>query len=136
MYIEQKYIAFVKYLMFKILQSLTKYDIINLVIHMKDFYQIIILTKNHVNNINENYFQINNSVELISNNEIKYNDLIVSFDYLIFDNTNLLSNFHETNILHENQIPTTNFFNATSIENIFSSKDILLTINDIENEEM
>lgn len=122
--------------MFKILQSLTKYDIINLVIHMKDFYQIIILTKNHVNNINENYFQINNSVELISNNEIKYNDLIVSFDYLIFDDTNLLSNFHETNILHENQIPTTNFFNATSIENIFYSKDILLTINDIENEEM
>lgn len=122
--------------MFKILQSLTKYDIINLVIHMKDFYQIIILTKNHMNNINENYFQINNSVELISNNEIKYNDLIVSFDYLIFDDTNLLSNFHETNILHENQIPTTNFFNATSIENIFYSKDILLTINDIENEEM
>lgn len=122
--------------MFKILQSLTKYDIINLVIHMKDFYQIIILTKNPVNNINENYFQINNSVELISNNEIKYNDLIVSFDYLIFDDTNLLSNFHETNILHENQIPTTNFFNATSIENIFYSKDILLTINDIENEEM
>lgn len=103
---------------------------------MKDFYQIIILTKNHVNNINENYFQINNSVELISNNEIKYNDLIVSFDYLIFDDTNLLSNFHETNILHENKIPTTNFFNATSIENIFYSKDILLTINDIENEEM
>ena len=103
---------------------------------MKDFYQIIILTKNHVNNINENYFQINNSVELISNNEIKYNELIVSFDYLIFDDTNLLSNFHETNILHENQIPTTNFFNATSIENIFYSKDILLTINDIENEEM
>ena len=122
--------------MFKILQSLTKYDIINLVIHMKDFYQIIILTKNHVNNINENYFQINNSVELISNNEIKYNDLIVSFDYLIFDDTNLLSNFHETNSLHENKIPTTNFFNATSIENIFYSKDILLTINDIENEEM
>lgn len=122
--------------MFKILQSLTKYDIINLVIYMNDFFQIIILTKKHINGLNKNYLQINNSVDLINNTEIRFNDLNISFDYLIFDDTNLLTNFHETNILHENQIPTTNIFNATSIENIFYSKDILLTINDIENEEM
>lgn len=107
-----------------------------MVIYMKDFYQIIILTKNEININNDNYLVITNYVELLDNMQIRYNDITISFDYLIFDNVDLISNFKETNILHENKIPITNFYNATSIENIFYSNNILNTIFDIENEEI
>ena len=103
---------------------------------MKDFYQIIILTKNEININNDNYLVITNYVELLDNMQISYNDITISFDYLIFDNVDLITNFKETNILHENKIPITNFYNATSIENIFYSNNILNTIFDIENEEI
>lgn len=103
---------------------------------MKDFYQIIILTKNEININNDNYLVITNYVELLDNMQIRYNDITISFDYLIFDNVDLISNFKETNILHENKIPIINFYNATSIENIFYSNNILNTIFDIENEEI
>ena len=103
---------------------------------MKDFYQIIILTKKEIDINNDNYLVISNSVELVDNLEIKNNNESLSFDYLIFDDVNLISNFKETNILHENKIPITNFYNATSIENIFYSNEILSTILDIENEEI
>ena len=103
---------------------------------MKDFYQIIILTKNEININNDNYLVITNYIELLDNMQIRYNDITISFDYLIFDNVDLISNFKETNILHENKIPITNFYNATSIENIFYSKNVLNTILDIENEEI
>ena len=107
-----------------------------MVIYMKDFYQIIILTKNEININNDNYLVITNYVELLDNMQNRYNDITISFDYLIFDNVDLISNFKETNILHENKIPITNFYNATSIENIFYSNNILNTIFDIENEEI
>ncbi len=103
---------------------------------MKDFYQIIILTKNEIDINNENYLVIANYVELLDNMQIRYNHITISFDYLIFDNVDLISNFKETNILHENKIPITNFYKATSIENIFYSNNILNTIFDIENEEI
>ena len=103
---------------------------------MKDFYQIIILTKKEIDINNDNYLVISNSVELVDNLEIKNNNDSLSFDYLIFYDVNLISNFKETNILHENKIPITNFYNATSIENIFYSNEILSTILDIENEEI
>ncbi len=103
---------------------------------MKDFYQIIILTKTKLIINNESYLLLNNPVEILDSTKIKFEDNLISFDYLVFDDTSLISNFKATNILHENKIPITNFFNATSIENIFYSKDILNTIMDIENEEI
>lgn len=103
---------------------------------MKDFYQIIILTKKEIDINNDNYLVISNSVELVDNLEIKNNNESLSFDYLIFDDINLISNFKETNILHENKIPITNFYNATSIENIFFTENIINTIYDIESEEL
>ena len=102
---------------------------------MKDFYQIIILSKNELVINNNAYLLVNNAVELLDNTQIKLNNLVISFDYLIFDDITLISNFTETNILHEGKTPITNFFNTTSIENIFYTKDIINTINDIENEE-
>ena len=103
---------------------------------MKDFYQIIILSKNDLKINNKFYLLINDTIELLDSTQIKYNNNLISFDYLIFDNIDLISNFKETNILHENKIPITNFFNATSIENIFYSKEISNTILDIENGEL
>mgnify|MGYP003297543329 CR=1 FL=1 len=92
--------------------------------------------ENEIKINNSNYLVVSSNVELIDNLKIKVNNDILSFDYLIFDNVNLIINFKETNILHENKIPITNFYNATSIENIFYSKDILNTIIDIENGEI
>ncbi len=102
---------------------------------MHDFYPIIILSKDFKSD-NKNYLNINNSITLLNETTIEYNDIEISFDYLIFDNTSLIKNFLETNIIHENKIPITNFYHITSIENIFYTNDILNTINDIENEEI
>ena len=52
-----------------------------------------------------------------------------------FDNTSLIINFDQTNILHDNKIPVTNFFYATSVDNIFFTSNIIEAINNIENEE-
>ena len=54
---------------------------------------------------------------------------------LIFDNIKLISNYLNSNILHDHTIPITNYFNATSIENIFYTNDIFHTLELIENEE-
>lgn len=55
---------------------------------MKDFYQVIILTLKRFAIFNSNYLIINTPVFLLNSNEIKINEKIISFDYLIFDNTN------------------------------------------------
>lgn len=100
------------------------------------FYPIIILSKNKIINLNNNYFQIVECIELTNQTTLKYNGEDISFDYLIFDNTNLISNFFETNILHDNKIPVTNFFKVTSVENILYTDDINQSIIDIENNEI
>ena len=75
------------------------------------------------------------TILLLNSNEIKINEKIISFDYLIFDNIKLISNYLNSNILHDHTIPITNYFNATSIENIFYTNDIFHTLELIENEE-
>lgn len=103
---------------------------------MNKFYPIIILTKNKNLNINENYLLITNPVYLTNNTTITLNNMEISFDYLIFDDISLIINFFKTNILHDNRTPVTNFFSATSIDNIFYSSNIIETIYNIENEEL
>lgn len=100
-----------------------------------NFYPIIILS-NNTYTINDLYLQIKTPVKLENQTTIVLNNIEYSFDYLIFDDVNLITNFYSTNILHENKIPITNFYKATSIENIFYSNDIINTINDIENDEI
>lgn len=100
-----------------------------------NFYPIIILS-NNTYTINDLYLQIKTPVKLENQTTIVFNNIEYSFDYLIFDDVNLITNFYSTNILHENRIPITNFYKATSIENIFYSNDIINTINDIENDEI
>lgn len=100
-----------------------------------NFYPIIILS-NNTYTINDLYLQIKTPVKLENQTTVVFNNIEYSFDYLIFDDVNLITNFYSTNILHENRIPITNFYKATSIENIFYSNDIINTINDIENDEI
>lgn len=100
-----------------------------------NFYPIIILS-NNTYTINDLYLQIKTPVKLENQTTIVFNNIEYSFDYLIFDDVNLITNFYSTNILHDNRIPITNFYKATSIENIFYSNDIINTINDIENDEI
>ncbi len=89
---------------------------------MKDFYQVIILTLKRFAIFNSNYLIINTPVFLLNSNEIKINEKIIS-------------NYLNSNILHDHTIPITNYFNATSIENIFYTNDIFHTLELIENEE-
>lgn len=103
---------------------------------MKDFYQIIILSKSSLPNINQEYLQLNNPIKLINSNELIYNENTISFDYLIFNDISLISNFLETNILHENKTPITNYYKSTSIENIFYSDNIINILSDIESGEI
>ena len=58
---------------------------------MKDFYQVIILTLKRFAIFNSNYLIINTPVFLLNSNEIKINEKIISFDYLIFDNIKLVT---------------------------------------------
>lgn len=102
---------------------------------MNQFYPIIILTNNKDLEVDNNYLLLNNNVFLTNNTTINYNNQEISFDYLIFDNTSLIINFDQTNILHDNKIPVTNFFYATSVDNIFFTSNIIEAINNIENEE-
>lgn len=98
---------------------------------MKDFYQFIILSFENILIENVDYLQIESPVTLLNETTLLYQDKEISFDYLVFSNTNLISNFLETNILHENKLPITNFFHATSVENIYFNQNVLQIINDI-----
>lgn len=98
---------------------------------MNKVIQIIILDDQY-QIINENILVINDNVELIDDVTIKLsNNDIYNFDYLIFSNPSFISNFRETNILHDAGIPVTNFFHQTTYENIYYSKDIDIAINNI-----
>lgn len=85
--------------------------------------QIIILSNIYTTN-NEQIYILNESVELIDDVTIKcQNDDIYTFDYLIFTNPNQITNFRETNILHEAGLPVTNYFHQTTYENIYFIDD-------------
>ena len=81
--------------------------------------QIIILDKNYISKLDE-VIVLNESVELIDEVTIKLaNKDIYNFDYLIFTDPSLISNFKETNILHDGGFPVTNYFHQTTYENIY-----------------
>ena len=96
------------------------------------FFPIIVLSNKIYNDI----FTITKPIYLKDSNTLLYNDEEISFDYLIFEDTSLITNLNNTQIMLENNIPITNFFNQTSIENIFFTSNISLTINDIINNEI
>lgn len=101
-----------------------------------NFYSIVILSKNKLTNLNPNYLQLDTSVELINQTTISNMNRIISFDYLIFNDINLINNFFNTNILYDERIPVTNYFGVTSIENILYTEKISTAILNIENNEI
>lgn len=89
---------------------------------MEKYYELIILSNTH--NLNtDNAITIDKPVKLINDVTLEIDDITYSFNYLIFTNTSQISNFYETNILHENGIPVTNFYYQTTYENIFYQGD-------------
>lgn len=100
---------------------------------MENFKQIIILsTKTYQGNI----FLLQKQCKIIDDAHLEVDNHIYSFDYLIFDDPKLIQNFNEINFLVENNLPVTNFFLQTSIENIyFTENKIEEALNNIlENE--
>lgn len=100
------------------------------------FYTIIILTKQQLEINNPNYLLINDTSLLVDQTTLKTNNDIYSFDYLIFDDTSLINNLSNSNILLDNNIPVTNFYKVTSLENILYTNDILDSLANIENNEI
>ena len=62
---------------------------------------------------------IRNDFIFIDDHHIKYNNEIIEFEYLIYSNE-LNVTFEKKNMLmFENNIPITNFYHQTSLENIY-----------------
>ena len=88
------------------------------VMEMEKYSQIIILSDSY--NINEeNILVLNEEVTLIDDMHISTKDCNYTFDYLIFTDVLKIKNFRSTNILHEDNVPVTNFFHQTTYENIY-----------------
>ena len=86
---------------------------------MNKIAQIIIIDKNYNSQLDD-VIVINESVELIDEVTIMLsNKDIYNFDYLIFTSPSLITNFNETNILHDGGFPVTNYFHQTTYENIY-----------------
>lgn len=78
---------------------------------------IIIISKKIISK--EGTLTINQEVELISDYSLLFNNQIIDFDYLISDDYKLLKNLDKANILLDEGIPVTNFYQQTSKEHIY-----------------
>ena len=76
---------------------------------------------------------IRNDFIFIDDHHIKYNNEIIEFEYLIYSNE-LNVTFEKKNMLmFENNIPITNFYHQSSLENIYyiTEDNLEQKINDI-----
>lgn len=89
---------------------------------MEEFKQIIILTTK-LSTTFEGTFMINEPIVLIDDTHLKTNNINYIFDYLIITDISLVSNFKQTNILHEHGLPVTNCFYQTTYENVYYTSD-------------
>ena len=90
---------------------------------MEQYSQIIILSKDY-ESTNDDILVIKDKVILEDDMHIICNGITYNFDYLIFTNLLDITNFRSTNILHENEIPVTNYFYQTTYENIYYTESI------------
>lgn len=90
---------------------------------MEQYYQIIILS-NTFKTTKSDILVIDKSIILEDDVHLTYNNQVYSFDYLIFTDVNQISNFRKTNILHEDNLPITNFYHQTTYENIYYTNNI------------
>ena len=93
------------------------------------YFYLIIATKEKVNlELNLDVMYINDEFTLVDDHHIKYQNKIIEFEYLIYS-SNLTINYDNSNLLlFENNIPITNFYFQTSLENIY-----YITENDLKN---
>lgn len=89
---------------------------------MEKYSQIIVLSYTYTTN-NKNILVINEDVILEDDTHLICDNDVYTFDYLIFTNSSLISNFYDCHILQENSIPVTNCLYQTSIENIYYTLD-------------
>lgn len=92
---------------------------------MKDYYPLIVLSPQPFA-CSMDYVCIANPVELLNDHQIKFQNQVIDFEYLVFTASSLLSNFRETNILHEAGLPVTNYFLQTNFENIYFAEECRL----------
>ena len=100
---------------------------------MKNFKQIILISNNYHNPLTINNIEIYviNKGNLIDSNSLEYNNETFYFDYLIFDEMNLVNNL---NIRLEHKKALTNYYLQTSLENIFAIGDANNSTRDINEE--
>lgn len=84
------------------------------------YYYLLIATKEKLNlDSSLDVLYINDNFTLIDDHHLKYGDQIFEFEYLIYSN-NLIVTYQKPNLLlMENNIPITNYYYQTSIENIY-----------------
>ena len=74
---------------------------------------------------------------LIDENHLKYKNEIIEFEYLIYTNKLNITYKNKNILLFENNIPVTNFYHQTTLENIYfiTEDNLEQKINDIINNE-
>ncbi len=99
---------------------------------MEKYSQIIILSNDF--NDNEYGLIINKPVILEDDVHLLCEGEIYSFDYLIFTDVTLITNFKTCNILAEDNIPITNCLYQTTFENIYYplNSDVYTAIKNIQ----
>lgn len=101
-----------------------------------NYYDLIIITKSEII-INKNYdcFITNQNFSLLDEHHLTINQTIYEFNYLIFSKE-IEAKYPNNLILLENNIPVTNYYYQTSLENIYyiHKENINHIINEIINE--
>lgn len=93
-------------------------------------YTIIIVSKTLTSIPTKIDYKIIDECEIVDNYSLNFNNATIYFDYLIFDDLNLIKNFNK--IETENNYVITNYNFQTSIENFFAVGKIVRTNKSIE----
>lgn len=93
------------------------------------YYYLIIATKEKlILDLQLDVVYINDNFTLIDDHHLKCGDQIYEFEYLIYSNDLIITYLKPNHLLMENNIPITNYYYQTSIENIY-----YVTIKNLEN---
>ena len=84
------------------------------------YYYLIIATLNKISlNKQLDALFINNDFTLIDDHHLLYNNEIIEFEYLIYSNKLNVTYQKPNMLIFEHNIPITNFYYQTSLENIY-----------------
>ena len=84
------------------------------------YFYLIIATKQTLDlNLSIDIKYVNDDFTLIDEHHLKYQDKVFEFEYLIYSNELNIQYEKQNLLMFENNIPITNFYHQTSIENIY-----------------